>query len=87
MSASPCATPGMEETPVASEPPCASGVVTSVPACVLPGTPCVRGAPQAEETTCAAVTARVCEPPCVSEAPRVSAPAGVRGVVCVSDRV
>ena len=69
-----------EETPSENETPCASGVVTDVPACVLPGTPGVKGAPQGEETTCARVAARVCEPPCVDETPRVSAPAGV---VCV----
>ena len=62
-----------------------SGVVASVPECVLPGTPCVKGAPQGEETTCAREAARVCEPPCVDETPRVSAPVGVRGVVCVSE--
>ena len=73
----------MDEPP--SVPPCASGVVTGVPECVLPGTPCVKGAPQGEETTCARETARVCEPPCVVETPRVSAPAGVSGVVCVSE--
>ena len=82
MSATPCETPSespcMDEPP--SEPPCPSGVVTSVPACVLPGTPCVKGAPQREETTCAREAARVCEPPRVGETPRVSAPAGV---VCV----
>ena len=60
-------------------------VVTSVPECVLPGTPCVKGAPQAEGAACAPETARVCEPLCVSETPRVSAPAGVSGVVCVSE--
>ena len=85
MSAPPC----MDETP--SETPCASGVVTSVPECVLPGTPCVKGAPQAEETTCAREAARVCEPPRVCETPRVSAPAGVSSECmsearCVSDR-
>ena len=77
--------PCLDETPSASpcldetlcETPCASGVVTGVPACVLPGTPCVKGAPQREETTCAWEAARVCEPPCVNETPRVSAPAGV----------
>ena len=80
----------VEETPCAREPPCtrespcASGVVVSVPACVLPGTPCVKGAPQ-EETTCAQEAARVCEPPRVCETPRVSPPAGVSGVVCVSE--
>jgi len=74
MSVPPWATPRMEE------PPCVSGVVAGVPACVLPGTPCVKGAPQLEETTCAREAARVCEPPCVDETPWVSAPAGV---VCV----
>ena len=58
--------------------PCASGVVTSVPECVLPSTPCVEGASQAEEAACAPETARVCE------TPRVSAPAGVSGMVCES---
>ena len=47
-------TPGMSEPPCMSETPCVSGVVTSVPECVLPGTPCVKGAPQPE-------TACVCE--------------------------
>ena len=75
----------MSATPGMSEPPGASGVVVSVPECVLPGTPCVKGAPQVEETTCAREAARVCEPPRVSETPRVSAPAGVSGVVCVRE--
>ena len=70
MSAPPC----MKETPCAS-----------VPECVLPSTPCVKGAPQVEEAACAPETARVCEPPCVSEAPRVSAPACVSGMVCVRE--
>ena len=85
MSAPPCMDepPCLEET--ASETPCASGVVASVPACVLPGTPCVKGAPQGEETMCAREAARVCEPPCINETPRVSAPACVSGVVCVSE--
>jgi len=56
-----------------------------VPECVLPGTPCVKGAPQGEETTCAREAARVCEPPRVCETPRVSAPVGVSGVVCVDE--
>ena len=56
-----------------------------MPECVLPGTPCVKGAPQGEETTCAREAARVCEPPCVGETPRVSAPVGVSGMVCVSE--
>ena len=78
-STTPCAneSPWRNEPPCASESPCASGVVTDVPACVLPGTPCVKGAPQLGETMCAREAARVCEPPCVDETPRVSAPAGV----------
>ena len=68
-----------------SEAPCVSGVVTGVPKCVLPGTPCVKGAPQGEETTCAREAAGVCEPPCVDETPRVSAPACVGSVVCVRE--
>ena len=76
---------GMSATPGMSEPPCVSGVVTSVPECVLPGTPCVKGAPQVEETTSEREAARACEPPCVDETPRVRAPVGVSGVVCVSE--
>ena len=79
------ATPSVEETLCVDETPCASGVVASVPECVLPGTPCVKGAPQGEETTCAREAARVCEPPCVDETPRVSAPVGVSGVVSMSE--
>ena len=75
----------MSEPPSTSEAPYVSGVVTGVPACVLPGTPCVKGAPQGEGTRCAQEAARVCEPPCVNETPRVSAPAGVSSVVCVSE--
>ena len=80
-----CVPTCVSKTPGMSEAPCASGVVASVPACVLPGTPCVKGAPQGEETTCAREAARVCEPPCVEETPRVSAPAGVSSVVCMSE--
>ena len=76
------ASPCVDEPPSTSESPCASGVVASVPACVLLGTPCVKGAPQVKETTCAREAARVCEPPRVCETPRGSAPAGV---VCVSE--
>ena len=79
------ATPAMDEPPGMSETPCASGVVTGVPACVLPGTPGVKGAPQLGETTCAREAARVFEPPCVDETPRVSAPACVSSVVSVSE--
>ena len=81
----PSASPCVDEPPSADEPPCASGVLASVPACVLPDTPCVKGAPQGEETTCAREAARVCEPPCVVETPRVSAPVGVSDGVCVGE--
>ena len=37
------------------------------------------------ETTCAREAARVCEPPCVVETPRVSAPVGVSDGVCVGE--
>ena len=79
------ATPGMSETPCVEAAPCVSGVVTSVPECVLPSTPCVKGAPQVEGAACAPETARLCEPPCVSETPRVSAPACVGSMVCVNE--
>ena len=93
MSATPCVDespcvdepPCANETPSTNEPPYASGMFVSVPACMLPGTLCVKGAPQGEETTCAREAARVCEPPFVDETPRVSAPAGVSSVVCVSE--
>ena len=61
--------PGVEETP------CVSGVVTSVPECVLPSTPCVNEAPRVGETACAREAARVCDQPWVSGPPHVSAPA------------
>ena len=83
------ATPSVEATLCArettNETPCASGVVTGVPACMLPGTPCVKGAPQAEEAAGARDTARMCEARCVNETPRVSAPACVSSVVSMSE--
>ena len=81
----------MSVPPCMDETPCVSGVVTSVPECVLPSTPCVKGAPQAEEPACAPEMARVCEQPCGSEArcvnetPQVSAPTCVSSMVCVSE--
>ena len=69
--------------------PCVSGVVASVPGCMLPSTPCVTEAPCVDEapcmeettcvsgTTCAREVARVSEQPCVSEA------RCVRGTACV----
>ena len=40
-----CVVKGVRETPCVDETLCVSGVVTSVPECVLPSTPCVKGAP------------------------------------------
>ena len=90
--------PCMDETPCVEETPCVSGVVASVPGCVLPSTLCmseqpvcvdeaprVREAPRVSGATCAPETARVCEQPCGSETPRVSAPACVSGMVCVRE--
>ena len=57
-----------------SAPPCVSGVVTSVPGCVLPSTPGVSG------TACARETARVSEQPCVSERPSARKTACVRSL-------
>ena len=62
-----------------------SGVVASVPESVLPSTPCVKGAPQGEEPTCAQETARVCEPPCVNGTTCVPETARVCGQPCGSE--
>ena len=69
----PCVTetPCVEETPSMKETPFVSGVVASVPRCVLPSTPCmseqpgVNEAPCVREAACARETARVSEQPCV----------------------
>ena len=78
--------PRVQEQPgVRKRPRVRVGVLTSAPACVLPGKPGVKGAPQGEETTCAREAARVCEPPCGDETPRVSAPVYVREARCVQE--
>ena len=70
-------TPRVTETPCVKEIPCVSGVVASMPKCVLPSTPCVsetpcaNGRPCVSGTTCAKERARVSEAPCV------------RGTACV----
>ena len=73
VSAPPCVdeTPSTSETPCVEAPPCASGVVTSVPGCVLPSTPCVEETPCMEERTCVSEAPRVKEPACLSETTRV----------------
>ena len=60
-----------------SAPPCVSGVVTSVPGCVLPSTPGVSGSPCMSETPRMSVTA------CVSGMVRVSEARCVRETACV----
>ena len=47
------ATPCVSETPCVEATLCVSGVVASVPECVLPSMPCVKGAPQVEGAACA----------------------------------
>ena len=82
-------TPCVDETPGTSETPCVSGVVTSVPKCVLPSTPCEEEAPRVKEAVC--VSERVCvsETLCVSgttcarEMARVSEARCVSGTACV----
>ena len=46
------ATASVDEAPRVSETPCVSGVVASVPKCVLPSTPGVNETPCVEEMTC-----------------------------------
>ena len=70
-------TPGMSETPCVEETPCASGVVTSVPKCLLPSTPCVSETPRVSAPAC--VSGMVC----VSETARVSERPCVRETACV----
>ena len=88
-------TPCIKETPCAKETPCVSGVVASVPKCVLPSTPCIKEtpcveeAPRVEETACVSNMVCVSETPCVSgttcanEMVRVSEARCVRGTACV----
>ena len=67
-----------------SAPPCVSGVVASVPGCVLPSTPCM-----SEQLVCVDETPRVSAPAyvsgmvCVKETARVSERPSVRGTACV----
>ena len=81
--------PRVPETPCVEATPSVSGVVASVPGCVLPSTPCMSETPRVSVAACVQETARVCEQPCGSEArcvretPRVTVPACVSGMVCV----
>ena len=78
--------PRVPETPCMEETPCVSGVVASVPECVLPSTPCMDEAPRVSGAACVRETACVCERPCANETPRVSAPACVSEMARVSER-
>ena len=73
----------LKRAPCVEETPSVSGVVTSVPGCVLPSTPCVNEAPRVREAVCVSETVCVDEAPCVSETPRVSVPTCVSSMVCV----
>ena len=85
--ATPCVneTPGMSKTPCVEATPCVSGVVASVPECMLPSTPCVKGAPRVKEAACAPETARVCEARGVSGAACVQGTARVCEQPCGSE--
>ena len=73
VSETPCAraTPCVKETPCVDETPCVSGVVASVPKCVLPSTPCVEEAPRLNENPCVEGMTCVSETPCASGRPCV----------------
>ena len=47
-----CVVKGVSATPCVEATACVSGVVTSVPECVLPSTPCEEGAPRVKEAAC-----------------------------------
>ena len=75
-------TPCMKRAPCVTETPCVSGVVASVPKCMLPSTPCVsEGVCVKEETPC------VSETPSASGRPCVSGTTCAREMACVSERV
>jgi len=79
--------PCVDGAPSVKETPCVSGVVASVPECVLPSTPCVEEAPRVNETPCVNEAPCVSEQPvCVSETPRVSGMVCVRATARVSER-
>ena len=86
MKETPCVdeTPGMSETPCVEATPCVSGVVASVPGCVLPSTPCVSETPRVSVPACVSSMVCVNETACVSEARCVRATACVRSL-CVRE--
>ena len=68
-------TPGMSETPCVEATQCVSGVVMSVPECVLPSAPCVEEIPCVSGVFASVPGCLLPSTPCVSETPWVSAPA------------
>ena len=66
-----------------SAPPCVSGVMASVPGCVLPSTPCVSEGVCVTETPCMNETPRVSGMVCVKETARVRERPNVRKTACV----
>ena len=78
-----CVVKGVSATPCVEATPCVSGVVTSVPGCVLPSTPGVSGSPCMSETPRVSVPACVSGMVCVSETVRVSEARCVRETACV----
>ena len=79
-------TPRVTETPSVKETPCVSGVVVSVPKCVLPSTPCVEEAPRVNETPCVEEMTCVSENPCANGRPCVSGTTCARKMACVRER-
>ena len=75
----------VKETPRVKEAPCVSGVVASVPKCVLPSTPCVEEAPRVNETPCVEGMTCVSETHCASGRPCVSGTTCAREMVRVSE--
>ena len=75
------------ETPCVEETPCVSGVVASVPKCVLPSTSCVDEARCVSERPCVRESACVSNMVCVSETPCVSERLCVSGTMCANEMV
>ena len=73
-------TPCVDETPCVEKAPCVSGVVASMPGCVLPSTLCVTEAPCVDEAPCMEET------PCASGRPCVSGTTCAREMARVSER-
>ena len=80
VSAPPC----VDETPCVEATKCVSGVVASVPECVLPSTPCMSEGVCVTETPCMSETLCVNEAPCESGTTCVPERARMSEARCVS---